>query len=130
MKWSEQQVAKLKELCNEGKSNKEIASILKCDISHVYNKRSQLKITIKDCQPSPVRKAAIVNEDFDKEFPVVKKPAVRVMPDPLELAFKKLKDELLVTMATDHVSYEDAKVYSNLYETICNFKAVCDKALR
>jgi hypothetical protein len=46
MKWTEEQVAKLKELCREGKSNKEIAAALGCRVEDVYGKRSQLGITM------------------------------------------------------------------------------------
>ena len=46
MKWNEENTAKLKELVFAGKSNKEIAQTLKININDIYNKRSQLGITI------------------------------------------------------------------------------------
>lgn len=49
MKWSESQVARLKELCYQGISNKEIAADIGCTPSDVYAKRSQMGITIAKC---------------------------------------------------------------------------------
>lgn len=46
MKWNEENAAKLKELVYAGKSNKEIAQILEIKVNDVYNKRSQLGITM------------------------------------------------------------------------------------
>lgn len=50
MKWSESQVVKLRELCYQGKSNREIATSLGCDVKDVYAKRSQLGLTIDKCK--------------------------------------------------------------------------------
>ena len=47
MKWSVESIEKLKNLCLEEKSNKEIASILECSLTDIYAKRSQLGITAK-----------------------------------------------------------------------------------
>jgi hypothetical protein len=49
MKWSESQVKRLKELCYQGVSNKEIAADIGCALEDVYSKRSQLGITIAKC---------------------------------------------------------------------------------
>lgn len=46
MKLPDEKIAQLKELCFEGKSNKDIAEIMGISISDVYAKRSQLGITI------------------------------------------------------------------------------------
>lgn len=46
MKWNDENTAKLKELVFAGKSNKEIAQIMEIKVNDVYNKRSQLGITM------------------------------------------------------------------------------------
>lgn len=49
MKWTDKQIKRLKELCYQGVSNKELAKTFKCDIKDIYSKRSQLGITIAEC---------------------------------------------------------------------------------
>lgn len=73
MKWEKEEVEKLKELCYAGKSNKEIAETIGRDIKDVYAKRSQMGITIDKCKKQkcpaewdPKKKAASINEDFEK----------------------------------------------------------------
>jgi hypothetical protein len=77
MKWSDNQTSQLKKLCYEGKSNKEIAQALNCNISDVYNKRSQMGITInkvakidepkhaEPCKPRNNIRESTVKLDFD-----------------------------------------------------------------
>lgn len=50
MKWSESQVSRLRSLCYQGVSNKEIAADIGCSPNDVYAKRSQLGITISKCK--------------------------------------------------------------------------------
>lgn len=66
MKWNDENTAKLKELVFAGKSNKEIAQIMEIKINDVYNKRSQLGITmdkIKDLAPAPMEKENLRTRD-------------------------------------------------------------------
>lgn len=66
MKWNDEKIAKLKELVFAGKSNKEIALALEMDINDIYNKRSQLGITIdkvKNVVAAPDEEAAIRSRD-------------------------------------------------------------------
>jgi len=46
MKWTDKQIEALKELCEKGTPNKDIATILQCNVSDIHAKRSQLGITI------------------------------------------------------------------------------------
>ena len=53
MKWTDQQIIKLKELCYAGVSNAKMAVALKCEVTDIYAKRSQLGITIAKCKEQP-----------------------------------------------------------------------------
>lgn len=66
MKWNDEKIAKLKELAFAGKSNKEIALALEMNINDIYNKRSQLGITINKVRSSvaaPDEEVAIRSRD-------------------------------------------------------------------
>lgn len=65
MKWNDENTAKLKELVFAGKSNKEIAQVLEIDVNDVYNKRSQLGITMDKVKAAidPVESNAADDED-------------------------------------------------------------------
>jgi hypothetical protein len=105
LKWTEEQNARLKELCSEGKTNAEIADILHCTLTQVHNKRSQLGITIAKC------KGIAPNPEFEKALaPNVPKG----MHWKMKNAFKKLNNTLLLTMASDWTSIEDAREYEKL----------------
>ena len=61
MKWSTEQTTRLKELCMEEKSNKDIAEFFGAPVAEIHAKRSQLGITIpavkeiKQAQADPLR---------------------------------------------------------------------------
>ena len=95
MGWSEQLTTKLKELCYEGKSNKEIASILRCGITDVYAKRSQLGITINKCKG-------------------IKPPPELGLHKEVKKAFAALCDAVLLTMASDYTSERDTELYAQM----------------
>lgn len=105
MKWTEQLTYKLRELCNEGKSNAAIADIMRCSLTDVYAKRSQLGITIAKC------KGIEANLDF-------KKALEDIMPKGMYAhvrdAFKRLRAEVLVAMARDWTCQEDTEKYAEL----------------
>ncbi|MHB1651633.1 MAG: hypothetical protein ACYCVD_04040 [Desulfitobacteriaceae bacterium] len=108
MKWNEQLTTKLKELCYEGKSNAEIADVMRCKLTDVYAKRSQLGITIAKCkgiEASPV---------FEEAIKPVKPKG---MYTHVREAFKALQAEVLVAMARDWTS--NAREYANLHEELC-----------
>ena len=46
MKWTDKKVQALRELCEKGTPNKDIATIHQCNVSDIYAKRGQLGITI------------------------------------------------------------------------------------
>ena len=54
MKWSDEKVMKLKEMCYKEFSNKDIAAVFGIDIRDVYAKRSQLGITIDKCKEQKI----------------------------------------------------------------------------
>lgn len=110
MKWSEQNISKLKELCHEGKTNAGIADILRCKLTDVYAKRSQLGITIAKC------KGIAPNPEFEKALEPIKP---RGMYRCVRKAFKTLEDEVLVAMARDWTGSDDVKEYARLHEELC-----------
>ena len=69
MEWSEQQVERLKEMCFQGISNKEIAQNLICNVTDVYNKRSQLDITIDKVRAAQPIKGIKPNAGFESSLP-------------------------------------------------------------
>ena len=102
MKWSEQNILKLRELCRAGKTNLEIADILHCRLSEVYAKRSQLGITIAKS------KGIAINPEFEKLF------EPKGMCRDVRKAFKTLQSEICVAMARDWTSTEDSREYAEL----------------
>ena len=82
MKWTDEQVANLKELCREGKSNKEIATALGCRVEDVYGKRSQLGIT----------KAKIAGE-LKKDLELKKDPELKPIEESMIMKIRKREYE-------------------------------------
>ena len=108
MKWTEQQVAKLKELCNEGKSNKDIADIMRCKVTDIYAKRSQLGITVDKVK-------AAQQTQTDKIIPALQpKKAV-------EQAFLSLHDALHGAAASD---LEESSIYSDVAALILSAQSL------
>jgi|GEM_PF-4699605 len=112
MKWSEQQITKLKDLCYQGISNKEIAAELNCSVGDVYAKRSQMGITIDKC------KGVKPNSDFEKALPQKHQGLCLGV----RKAFKALQDELLLAMAREWTSERDSKVYAELVNLVNNLE--------
>ena len=100
MIWADQKVEKLKELCYEGKNNKEIAEILGCSLNEVYAKRSQLGITINKCKQL---RDINITEPKERSKGLSKK---------VKQAFNDLQDVLLLEVASDWTSDKDANAYS------------------
>lgn len=113
MKWSEQNVSKLRELCNEGKTNAEIADIMRCKLTDVYAKRSQLGITIAKC------KGIEPNPEFEKALgPIRSKGMTKGVKD----AFEALDNALLLAIGNDRTSLEDANLYYALASALDELK--------
>ena len=122
MIWTDAKIAKLKELCYQGKSNKDIAAYLDCKVSDVYSKRSALGITIDKCKgiaPSP---------EFEKAL-VPTKQSGGTHKD-VKQAFKALFDALLVATARDETGLEEAKLYSELSRILLDIESLVDTALQ
>ena len=121
MKWTDDQTAELKDLCFAGKTNKEIANDLGCRIEDVYAKRSQMGITIDKC-----RKAATPNPEFKQAIESMTEPTPAHTPlgmvKEVREAFKQLNDALLLAMASDWTSQNDARVYGSLARTISDIE--------
>jgi hypothetical protein len=66
MKWSDEQVSMLRELCLAEKSNAEIAKTLNVDIGEIYAKRSQLGITIPKIRAMKGKTVTTINPEFEK----------------------------------------------------------------
>lgn len=117
MRWSEEQTAQLKELCYKGVSNTKIAATLHIKLADVYAKRSQLGITIDKC------KGMAPNPDFEAALP---KPKKRGMHKDVKQAFDALNNALLVAVARDEMSIEQAKAYSALSRLVLDLKNTFD----
>ncbi len=125
MRWSKQLTEKLKELCFEGKSNKEIAEILRCKVEDVYAKRSQLGITIEKCRAialDPELKKALTPAKETESKPKGMRKSVKD-------AFKELNNALLLAMASDWTSIKDAQLYAVLAHSIDGLEDAFDQAI-
>ena len=112
MKWSDQQVQKLKEMCYIGVSNQEMAVALKCKLTDVYAKRSQLGITIDKCKDAPVKPK---NVGLNKQ---------------VRLAFGRLYNDLLITVAKDGIPEKRANLYSAMYDDLLALESKYEVALK
>lgn len=113
MKWTDSKIAKLKQLCFQGKNNKDIAAYLDCKVSDVYNKRSALGITIDKC------KGIEPNPEFEKALePIKPKGMTKCVRD----AFGELGNALLVAIGSDWTSLEDANQYYALASALDELK--------
>ena len=97
MKWSDEKIKRLKNLCFEGKSNKEIAEALEAPVSEIYAKRSQLGITIDKVK---AQKGMRVNAEFEsavKSMEDLNKKAkfIKKLEPVLQMADKNIKNLLL-----------------------------------
>ena len=118
MKWSVESIEKLKNLCLEKKSNKEIASILECSLTDIYAKRSQLGITIPKCKKNTI----ISHQETKKER--------KGLNSGVKKAFRTLYDELLVAIARGWTSEEDAKLYSCMSNIVCQIEYSFDNLMK
>ena len=124
MKWSKTQVAKLKELCFKGVSNNDIAAELNCKVTDVYNKRSQLGITIDKVRAAKQLKGIKPNAEFENILP--QKAKQRGLSSDVKKAFRDLHDAVLIAMASDRRSTADAKVYAELSNLIISLESSFD----
>lgn len=121
MKWNEQLTAKLKKLCYEGKTNAQIADIMRCKLADVYAKRSQLGITIAKCR------GMAPNPDFEKAVrPIMPKGMRKSVRD----AFEALDKALLLAIGSDWTSVEDAKLYYALGSELSDLKEKYNTRIR
>lgn len=119
-RWSKEEISKLQELCLQGVSNKNIAGILGRKVTEIYNKRSQLGITIEKCGGKPKNKKAVKTVKEKKNG----------MSGSVKKGFKGLYNILLIEIAKDETSEKEAKVYSQLAETLINLEEVYDRLIR
>jgi hypothetical protein len=122
VKWTEDQTGRLKELCYQGVSNKEIAADLKCSLEDVYSKRSQLGIAIDKCKG----KGLTVNPEFEQ---AIQKAPGGLCKDVKE-AFKKLHNEVLVAMARDWRTEKEVIVYAALAGMVLSMEEAFDSTLK
>ena len=112
MKWNENQIVKLKEMCQAGISNQEMAVALKCEVTDIYAKRSQLGITIDKCKEQPIT------------------PKNAGLNTAIRAAFGRLYNYLLITVARDGISEKRANAYSALYDELLELESKYEKLLR
>jgi hypothetical protein len=125
MKWTDSQVSRLKELCYQGVSNKEIAADLKCSLEDVYAKRSQLGITIDKCKG----KGMSVNPEFEQAIQDMEKAPGGLRKD-VKAAFKNLHDAVLVAMARDWRTDKEVMVYTALAGMVAHMEEAFDSTLK
>ena len=123
MEWSEAKVTELKELCFQGVSNKDIAVSLGCKVTDVYNKRSQMGITIDKVRAAKPIKGIKPNTEFESSLP--KKQPQGLCPD-VKRAFDSLHSALLIAMASDYTGMAEAKVYAELSNLIISLESSFD----
>ena len=123
MEWSEAKVTELKELCFQGVSNKDIAVSLGCKVTDVYNKRSQMGITIDKVRAAKPIKGIKPNTEFESSLP--KKQPQGLCPD-VKRAFDSLHSALLIAMASDYTGMAEAKVYAELSTLIVSLESSFD----
>ena len=119
MKWDIKQTDKLRELCYKGLSNKAIAENLKCSVTDVYGKRSQLGLTIEKC------KGIAPNSKFEKAMAQMEHKG---MCKSVKKAFSELNDALLLAMASDWTSEEAAKLYAQLNRAVIELEGLGNEA--
>lgn len=111
MKWSDEQIEKLKALCFSGESNVSLAKQFGVNINEIHAKRSQLGITIPKIAAMKGKSAITVDPDFETAVVDMEKSLHRSLPSGVREAFNRLQDELLLAMARNGTSLEDAKRY-------------------
>lgn len=120
MKWTDEQISQLKELCYEGVVNREIAEVIGCDVADVYNKRSQLRITIAKCKGIEIR------QDFEDLFQQVE----RGLHKDIRNDFATLNNTILVTIAQNRTSLREANIYSALSQILIGLEIAFDGMLK
>lgn len=120
MKWNDEQVAQLKELCYAGVVNRDIAEVIGCHVNDVYNKRSQLGITIAKCKEMEVK------PEFDKIFEPVKKG----LPQNIKDDFNTLNNSILLAMAGNNTSLKDVYVYAAMSNVLISLETTMDGMLK
>ena len=123
MLWTAFKIDKLKQLCRVGKGNREIARLLECNLTEVYAKRSQLGITIAKC------KGMAPNPEFEKALAPITPKHKRGLTRDVRKAFKDLGTEVLLAMASNWTSIEDARVYEALGNALDDLEASYNKLI-
>ncbi|MEG2638262.1 MAG: hypothetical protein RR992_02015 [Clostridiales bacterium] len=112
MKWTEEAISDLKDMCRKGVPNMLMAEYFKCPITEIYAKRSSLGITIDKCKgykPTNLKRG--------------------LHPD-VKTAFDKLQQELLVRMASDFTDEKETEIYGMCGDIIANVEDLINKALK
>jgi len=135
MIWTDFKVDKLKQLCYSGKGNREIAKLLECNLTEVYAKRSQLGITIAKCkgvapnQKFDECKGMAPNAEFEKALAPITPKHKKGLTRDVRKAFKDLGTEVLLAMASNWTSVEDARVYEALGNALDDLEASYNKLI-
>ena len=101
MKWTDKKVQALRELCEKGTPNKDIATILQCNVSDIYAKRGQLGITIPKIK---------VAKEADTE-----KPAFY---ESVKESLKDLQSTLWSALNSPKITVEEDRILSELVTLI------------
>ena len=113
MKWTEEKIKELKDLCYRGVPNKDLAQHFRCNLNQIYAKRSQLGITIDKVK---AKKRA------------QQQPKWRINSG-VKLAFESLQSALLIAMATNNTPMEIVKLYSDASSTISDLQRALEQAV-
>lgn len=123
MKWSDEQTAKLRELCFAEVPNAEIAKQFGVPVTEVHSKRSQLGITIPKVKAAKGQASRPVTAEFKSAQPT----RCKQLPHGVQDAFNKLNEELLLAMARNGTSLEDAKSYGLMAELLAAVESCCKR---
>lgn len=121
MKWTEGQIRKLKSRCRDGVSNTDMALYFGCSVGDIHAKRSLLGITIAKC------KGIAPNPEFEKAVAIM--APKRSMTKEVRNAFNGLGNAVLLAMASDWTSIEDARVYASLGEALIDMEVSYNKLI-
>jgi len=121
MRWTEEQTAKLKELCLEERSNEIIATEIGCKLTDVYGKRGQLGLTIGKCREIKLNQKCVT---------ALPKPRERGVHKDVKQAFKDLDNAFLVAIARDETSIEEANAYATFAHLADSLSEALDRIIR
>lgn len=129
MKWTKEQVTDLRILCVDETPNKDIAEYFGVPVKEIHAKRSQLGITIPKIKVAKAAPAITVNPEFEAAAAKAE-PTPSQLPKSIADAFTALHSCVLLKMAHDYTSLEDAQVYCEMCDELIDLQGRYEKRLQ